>query len=736
MEQTQFRRHLAFRVFSRFRIRPSWELAVFVGLALAALGLRLWDLGGRTMHYDESLHVHYAWRFATGEGYVHSPWMHGPFQVHLAAIMFKLFADSDTTARLGYAIFGASLAALPFFMRTYLGRTGAIVTAILLALSPSLLYFSRFGRNEILMAFWAVTLLILIWQYLNEGKNRYLYLMSAVLALIFATKETSYILVGIFGVALFLLSITQIIPWILGRIRFSEMKGTPILLILLISLTLPQWSALSSLLQDQIGAVLANSDVGATEVGLPVDSGWFWSFGFLGLTFVISIAIGLWWRWKVWLVCAGIFYGIWAVFYTSAFTRCGGIFTSIWPFSSFANEFPSELGNCVDGLYSGVWQSLGYWLAQQEVARGGQPWYYHFLLTSVYEFLPLIFGLIAIVYYVRKGDLFGQMLGFWALATFLAYTVASEKMPWLLVNVSVPFILLAGKFIGELIDDIHWKRALRNGLWVLVLMTPALLVGSVFLLREYLDQGALDTWEHWGLFGGILVTLVAVGVVVKLARPGAGIRLAGLGTAALLLGFSSFVAFRASYNFDDSPVELLVYAQGSADLVDTLDTLDRGVFPVGGTEKVVEVDYELWYPFNWYVRHEQKQGILGFKCYKDEDESGYASWCNPIEETPSTTAVLLNDSHSRRDSEHLADYEKTGPFSNLLWFPEEYRRPGENRKSEGIVSQLKKDFGFIKDTVTKRNAWNDALNYFLFRNLDSDWWDSEYYTYVSNAPSS
>ena len=151
--------------------RPGRELYVFALLALAALGLRLWELDGRAMHYDESLHVHYAWRMSIGEGYSHSPWMHGPFQVHLVAFIFKIFSDSDFTARLGYALFGSALVFLPYFLRNYLGRMGAIVTSVLLALSPSMLYFSRFGRNEILMAVFALALLILMWRYLNEGKT-------------------------------------------------------------------------------------------------------------------------------------------------------------------------------------------------------------------------------------------------------------------------------------------------------------------------------------------------------------------------------------------------------------------------------------------------------------------------------------------------------------------------------------------------------------------------------------
>ena len=791
--ETPAKRPFLARFYRPFRVHLGWPEAIFAGIVLAALGLRLWELGGRTMHYDESLHVHYAWRMAIGEGYSHSPWMHGPFQVHMVASIFKVFSDTDFTARLGYALFGSALVALPYFFRTYLGRTGAIVTAVLLALSPSLLYFSRFGRNEILMVFWAMALLILMWRYLNEGKNRYLYIASAVLALAFATKETSYITVAIFGAALVLLSLNEIVPWLLGRIRFSDMGAPPAFLILLVTLTLPQWSALASIPLASFDLELVNEGVG--EVGLPVLGPPFMSFPLvkiplafdvlatlaivviplavivvrkgrwrrakwvlpmvagaaLGFAFVsfpsgevprsylisfvvlaaamaVSVVIGLMWRWRVWLVCAAIFYSIWTFFYTSVF----GFFVQQHGFcpadvGSFFGTICSRFG----GVYTGSWQSLGYWVAQQDVARGGQPWYYHFVLGSVYEFLPLLFGFIAIVYFLRKGDLFGLMLGFWAVATLLAYTVAAEKMPWLIANIAVPFILLSGKLLGEIIERIRWRRVLRSTPIGLVIFTPLTLVGAVFLLRSFLDRGGLDAWEDWGLLGIVIAIVGALALLVYWARPRVGMTLAGLGVGALLLGFSSFVAFRGSYTYDDSRMEMLVYAQGSADIVKTVATLDEGVFGEGQDQRVVDVDYELWYPMNWYVRHEQRDGALGFNCYKNESEDGYVSWCNPLEEPPSTKALLLIESHANRDSAHLSEFEKSGPFKNLLWFPESYRRPGEDRKRESMGEQLEKDFRFIKDTFTRKDSWENAVDYFLFRKISNSWWNSTYFSYAA-----
>ncbi|MBU17020.1 MAG: hypothetical protein CL725_04880, partial [Chloroflexi bacterium] len=202
-----------------------WLEAGFLLVVIVALVMRLWELGGRTVHYDEAIHLHYAWRLSESSGvflgwpwifgtdYIHSPWMHGPFQIEFTALMFKLFGDTDVTARLGYVFFGTALVAVPYFFRDYLGRTASLLAAVMLALSPTILYFSRFGRNDIIMAFFASALLMLMWRYIHEGHRRYLYLASAVLALMFATKETTYLVVGIFGLVLILLTVAERLPW-------------------------------------------------------------------------------------------------------------------------------------------------------------------------------------------------------------------------------------------------------------------------------------------------------------------------------------------------------------------------------------------------------------------------------------------------------------------------------------------------------------------------------------------
>src|SRR5438874_13511553 len=83
-----------------------WTWLAFLMIVLVGLGLRLFDLGARAMHHDESLHAVYSWYLYVGRGYLHDPMMHGPFLFHITALMYMLFGDSEVTARLPEVLLG------------------------------------------------------------------------------------------------------------------------------------------------------------------------------------------------------------------------------------------------------------------------------------------------------------------------------------------------------------------------------------------------------------------------------------------------------------------------------------------------------------------------------------------------------------------------------------------------------------------------------------------------------
>ena len=59
----------------------------------------------------------------------------------------------------------------------------------MLAVSPALLYFSRFARNDIYVAFFTLAIIICIWRYMEDRKNGWLIAIAPLLALSFAANR-------------------------------------------------------------------------------------------------------------------------------------------------------------------------------------------------------------------------------------------------------------------------------------------------------------------------------------------------------------------------------------------------------------------------------------------------------------------------------------------------------------------------------------------------------------------
>ena len=145
------------------------------------------------MSHDETSHTYFSWLFYKNGDYAHDPVTHGPLQFHLVALSYFLFGDSDTTARIPAALFSIATVAFMWAYRRYLGRAGALVAALFLTISPYMLYYGRYVRNEAFVAFFGVVMLWSVLRYLDTGKYKYLYIFTAVTVLHFCTKETSFI---------------------------------------------------------------------------------------------------------------------------------------------------------------------------------------------------------------------------------------------------------------------------------------------------------------------------------------------------------------------------------------------------------------------------------------------------------------------------------------------------------------------------------------------------------------
>src|SRR6185312_3325960 len=97
-----------------------------------------------------------------------------------------------------------------------------------------------------------------------------------------------------------------------------------------------------------------------------------------------------------------------------------------------------------EGLREGLVGSIRYWLSQQDVGRGGQPWFYYLVVLPAYEWPIVILAIVGAVRVLRRPTIIGAFLIWMAAGSLVVYSIASERMPWLLLHPLVPLILLAG----------------------------------------------------------------------------------------------------------------------------------------------------------------------------------------------------------------------------------------------------------------------------------------------------
>jgi uncharacterized protein (TIGR03663 family) len=178
---------------------PRVERVAWLALLAAATVARLWDLGERPYHHDESQIAYFSWRFAEEGEYEYDPLLHSPLQYYLSALTFKVLGDTDFTARLPAVAAGLLAVGLAFYLRGFLGRLGAYAAGVALAFGPSFLYYGRFMREDILLVCANLALLVVLSYFLAAPRRWHPAALGALLAVAFGIKEATFITVGVAG---------------------------------------------------------------------------------------------------------------------------------------------------------------------------------------------------------------------------------------------------------------------------------------------------------------------------------------------------------------------------------------------------------------------------------------------------------------------------------------------------------------------------------------------------------
>jgi uncharacterized protein (TIGR03663 family) len=701
-------------------INISWEMVIFGIILLLAVISRFYDLGTRVISHDETSHVYYAWRLFKGMGYSHDPITHGPFQFHFLALIYFLLGDSDYTARIPAAITSVVTILFLWKYRRYLGKWGTMGAAVMFLISPFMLYYGRYVRNESFVALFGVVTLWAILRYLETSSPKYLYWLTGATVLHFTTKETSFIytaqamiflgfvfiydvindewensrskkmfIAGLIGAGLFL-SISLLAGFYTPEFPLPDQEPTgpnPMTLLpmaiagafLLGSLlaaifgytwkklkNIPSFSALlvlGTLVLPQLAPFPANL------LGFnPLDyspSGMLRTGIIIALLSAAAIGIGFAWNRKEWLINVAIFYIPFTIFYTTVFTNGTGFFT-------------------------GLVGSLGYWLEQQAVERGSQPWYYYWLIQiPIYEYLPALGALAAgigasykrlfkkshpqpdpedpVGSAVMKAPVFA-LLAFWTGTSLIAYPIAGEKMPWLTVHIALPLILLAAWGFQKMMERFDYHNFKERNGWLVVILTIIFLAGAAGSLGSLLSsnppfQGQeLNQLQATSNFlSALVVTGVSGYIIWKLVQKWQKRQFwisNAIALTIILVTLTTHTAVQAAFINYDSPEEYLVYAHGGRGIKEALAQIEELSYRTSdGLAMEVAFDNESTYPFWWYLRDYENQRYYGE---------------NPTRDLRNAPAILVGNNNYAKLEPVVGNAYYEFSYNRIVWPNQDY----------------------------------------------------------------
>jgi len=692
------------------------EQCAYLTIFVSAVLTRFWDLGSRALHHDESLHAWFSYNYAIGKGYQHDPLMHGPFLFHLNALVYALFGATDASSRYGPALFGVILVMLPILLRPLIGRWGALICSFLLLISPSILYYSRLIRHDIYLMTFTFLVLVALARYVQTQQGRWVFVGIIALALAHTNHEASYIIAVLLGAFLFLIITWRVaksllaativylavaavcllalpkflhfeklpkIPWDAqaGEVNWAHWR--PYLRTLLFHPMIYSFLIVTVLYLCAAVYILGTLRLRETEPGTtPNDR----LFGGWGMTTVVGAFHRLLAEKRILFGAAGIASFFWTLLYSSLFTNIGGIFSG--------------------AFYSGI-----YWAGQQDVFRGGQPWYYFAFLFPLSGPVAFFFGIAAggvtvgrFIAYVRGKRamtmrLFTQIMLLWyGFGMFAVLSGAGEKMPWLVCHIILPFTILAASLLGEAVEYLTaaWRSPVRHGLpafnprpagafGIVAAARPTREISRVRVSPRLLDSGVIGAvvlfLTSWFFAvsrisanpaGDIRLLLLAMPIVLIAFFAAytiqVGVRralaVAAIGLALPLALFEVHLGWHLAFFGGDTPTDMLVYTQTSPDIpmmMREINTLSQE--RTGGDNLPIWYSSATVWPMNWYLRDYVATGAAHFL--------GSSLTAPP----PDDAAIIMvaNDDFGPWEDQNLTNYERTD-YVMRWWFPEEIYR--------------------------------------------------------------
>ncbi len=488
---------------NRMNKKNTFFYILFFIIVALAFFLRFYRLDQRVFHHDESAVAYFTYRLFSEHAYSYDPSFHGPFMYYATSEMFRILGDTIYSARFLPAVLGSLMLLFLIPLRKYLGDAGTLICAFFFTFSPSFLYYSRFYREDIFIAFFSLLLFVCGLKFAEiyyhkekiSMKNSFLFSIIAVILIICIM----WIIPGIYIKILLMLT--------LKGLYYLSMALFALLVFILIYGGYPIFR-------------LTNIIVGAFALA---------SLAALKENAYIMIALVLFFLFLLtlrekWLVGIGhkIKSGSNKILLLSV-----EVLLFIFLFLVFFSLYYT--GNFLDahGMQDAVMKAVSHWYEMHKIERIGGPFYFYVPIIALYELPLLVFGLLGISHYsygkekfkiltmfllywvivdiiyiasnlypvswifqsinhisaaiviflpllvyavittLRSKNILLAFLTYWAITNFVIYSYLQEKVPWLVLNILLPLVIIAAMYLNELLPRL--KSSSNTGVIILLL---------------------------------------------------------------------------------------------------------------------------------------------------------------------------------------------------------------------------------------------------------------------------
>lgn len=433
--------------------KPGYDAMWLVNCGLVtafAAFLRFFELGVKPFHHDEGVNGFFLTSLFRNGTYSYDPAnYHGPTLYYISLFFSKIFGLTTLSVRMSVAIFGVLTVVLAFYLRPFIGKIGALAAALLIALSPGMVFISRYFIHEIFFVFLALAFVLTVLLFIRNERAGPGAIVWMALLLLVCFAPSGIMLAGYLGgdsttsvwafrIGFFI--VQAVLVFFVIRMLLAWKDGRPVYMLL-------ASASVSLMFATKETAFIT---LGTMAIAIPCILIWRSIYKTSNESDEISEANdAITWRNfmsaigdgndRLLLIaaCSAVFAYVFVLFFSSFFTFPEGIKRAFEAYAIWTKT------GTKDHTQSGFWAYVK-WFAGYGQADSK--------LRTAVEIVPIVLSLTGIgIAFIKNRHRVAVFIALWAVGLFLAYSLIPYKTPWLALSFLLPMCIVGGYGLNEMI---------------------------------------------------------------------------------------------------------------------------------------------------------------------------------------------------------------------------------------------------------------------------------------------